>query len=191
MKPYFDQETERKLLQLGRKKFVKTLTLTILWCVMVLGAWIAYIVYSGRSWNSPSVFAYPLLCLLPFFPFRVQKILFSKNFYGTVESARLVPSHKAISGPITYSQAKELEIMTAEVVFRGDHGEKRAVTYTEASVLAKDLYYRKDDRVLVIRGLKYPVKYPIPETEEYICPVCGNFIKPGKRSCRWCRTDFG
>ena len=80
MKPYFDQETERKLLQLGRKKYVKTLTLTILWCVLVLGAWIAYIVYSGRSWNSPSVFAYPLLCLLPFFPFRVQKILFSKTF---------------------------------------------------------------------------------------------------------------
>lgn len=190
MKEFFDKDTEAKLLKLGRKKYAKTLILTILWILLVLAAWIFYMVKMNRAWNTPSAFAYPLLCLLPFFPFRVHKTLFSKTFYGTVESARFSVVHKAVSGPITYSQAKELEIVTADVVFRGDKGEKRSAAYREASVLAHDLYYKKDDRVLVIRGLKYPVKYPIPEAEEYLCPVCGNFIKPGKRTCRWCKADF-
>lgn len=25
---------------------------------------------------------------------------------------------------------------------------------------------------------------------EYICPVCGNYIKVGKRICKWCKADF-
>ncbi len=132
----------------------------------------------------------PLLCILPFYPLKVQKTLLTKTFYGKVAYAKFSSNYKTATGPITWNQAKELEMLTAEVLFTGDHGEKYRVTYKESSVLANEIYYKQDDRVLVIRGLKYPVKYPIPDEEQYLCPVCGNFIKPGKKHCQWCKSDF-
>ena len=147
-------------------------------------------ILSKKPLNSPSNFIYPLLCILPFYPFKAHKTLFTKTFYGKVETAKFQNKYKTTTGPVTWNQAKELEILAAEVVFKGDKGEKYTVTYKESSVLANDIYYKPRGRVLVIKGLKYPVKYPIPEAEEYICPVCGNYIKPGKRVCGWCKADF-
>ena len=185
-----DPNTERKLLRLGNKKYFKTLALTILWCVGVLSAGAVWAILSERPINSPSNFIFPLLCILPFYPLKVHKLLRTRTFYGKVESAKYSSQYKTTTGPITWNQAKELEFLTADVVFKGNHGEKFVVTYKESSVLSKDIYYKQDDRVLVIRGLKYPVKLPIPDDAEYICPVCGNFIKPGEKRCQWCRSDF-
>lgn len=190
MQEYFDKETEQKLILLGRKKYTKVLTLTILWIVGVLTAGIVWTLAAAKPLNSPSNFIYPLLCLLPFYPFRVHKILFTRTFYGKVETAKFQNKFKTTTGPVTWNQAKELEILAAEVVFKGDKGEKYAVVYKENSVLSNEIYYKPRERVLVIKGLKYPVKYPIPDDAEYICPVCGNFIKPGKRLCGWCKADF-
>ncbi len=185
-----DPNTERKLLKLGNKKYSKTLALTILWCVGILSVGAVWTILSERPINSPSNFIYPMLCILPFYPFKVHKLLRTRTFYGKVKSAKYSSRYKTTTGPITWNQAKELEVLTAEVVFRGDHGEKFVTTYKESSVLSKEIYYKQDDRVLVIQGLKYPVKLPIPEDAEYLCPVCGNFIKPGKKRCGWCKSDF-
>lgn len=190
MKEYFDKDIENKLTALGNKKYCKALILTIAWIGLMMTAWIFFTIKSERSFDDPSNFIYPLLCVLPFFPFKVQSILMTKTFYATVASAKFSSKYKTVTGPMTWTQTKELEVLAAEVLFKGDNGEKYTVTYKEASVLANDIYYKQGDRVLVIRGLKYPVKYPIPDTEEYICPVCGNFIKVGKKSCGWCKADF-
>jgi len=190
MQEYFDKETEQKLILLGKKKYAKTLILTALWIIGVLTAGITWTIMAEEPINSPSNFIYPLLCILPFYPFKAHKILFTKTFYGKVESAKYSSQYKTVTGRMTIHQMKELEVDTANVSFKGDHGESYAVTYKEASVLANDIYYKQRDRVLVIKGLKYPVKYPLPDDSEYICPVCGNYIKPGKRVCGWCKADF-
>ncbi len=190
MKEHLSPETERKLISLGNRKYFRALFLTVGWIMLMIVLWIITALKWNRSFTSPSNFVYPVLCVLPFFPFKVYKILMTKTFYGNVASAKFSNAYKTTTGPITWNQAKELDILTADVVFMGENGAKFAVTYKEESVLAHELYYKQGDRVLVIRGLKYPVKVPIPETEEHICPVCGNFIKVGKKRCQWCKSDF-
>lgn len=190
MKERFPPETERKLLALGNRRYFRVLTLTIGWILLVFAVWLYTAFRSERGFTSPSNFVFPLLWVLPFYPFRVQNTLRSKTFYANVVSAKYSSTFKALTGPMTWKQMREMEVSTADVVFDGDHGERLCVTYKERSVLANEIYYKPGDRVLVLRGLKYPVKYPIPDDAEYLCPVCGNFIKPARRRCPWCKANF-
>ena len=190
MKERFPPETERKLLALGNRRYLRVLALTIGWILLVLAAWLYTAFHFARGFTSPSNFVFPLLWVLPFYPLRVQNTLCGKTFYANVVSAKYSSTYKALTGPMTWKQMREMEVSTADVVFDGDHGERLRVTYKERSVLANEIYYKPGDRVLVLRGLKYPVKCPIPDDAEYLCPVCGNFIKPGRRRCQWCRANF-
>ena len=190
MKERFPPETERKLLALGNRRDFRVLALTIGWILLVLAAWLYTAFHFARGFTSPSHFVFPLLWVLPFYPLRVQNTLCGKTFYANVVSAKYSSTYKALTGPMTWKQMREMEVSTADVVFDGDHGERLRNTYKERSVLANEIYYKPGDRVLVLRGLKYPVKYPIPDNAEYLCPVCGNFIKPGRRRCPWCKANF-
>ncbi len=183
-------KTERRLIALGNRKYCTALILTVGWIVLMLALWVLSDLYWGRPFLSAYNLAFPALCILPFFPFKVQRILRMKTFYGEVVSAKFSTVYKSPIGLPSVWSTKELDLPAGTFVFRGKNGMEYAATYTKDSVLAHELYYKQGDRVFVIRGLKYPVKIPIPEAQEYLCPACGNFIKPGKRRCAWCRSDF-
>ncbi len=192
MADYFDKSTEKKLLALGRKKYLKTLFLTIAWFLLVIALWVGITRATGRDLLEPSSCLYTLLLILPFYPLRVQRVLFTKTFYGKVGVVKMANQNKSITGLVTSAQIqKEMEEQGVLVQFNGDRGERYTVYYREQSILANhELYYQPGDRVLVIRGLRFPVKYPIPEDAPYVCPVCGHQIKIGHRNCGWCKADF-
>ncbi|MBQ7923341.1 MAG: hypothetical protein IJ325_12345 [Clostridia bacterium] len=188
MYPRLDKNTERKLIALGKRQYYKVLLLTSLWIVGVIAAWYAYAVTRERPLTHPTSFIFPLLIILPFFPFHAHRVLLSKTFYGRVMSAKYRMKRKLIL--LSYAEMRNPEYLTADVVFVGRNGEKVETNYKLASILADRIYYKPDDYILSIRGLKYPIKCPIPENREHICPLCGSFIKVGKRRCSWCRADF-
>lgn len=188
MYPKLDMHTEKRLIALGNKKFIKTLLLTIGWTAAVLYLWYLYVISFERSFTHPTCFAFPLLLILPYFPFQAHKILFGKTFYGRVMSAKYRMRRKWIT--LTVAEMRNAEYQTADVRFVGRDGEIVQINYKQKSILAKNIYYKPDDYIFFVRGLRYPVRYPIPDDQEQICPSCGSFMKAGKRRCGWCKADF-
>ncbi len=192
MADYFDPRTERKLKALGQRNYIKTLCLTLLWFALVAVAWFLLIPHSGGSPTEPSSFIFPLLLILPFSPFHAHRVLFGKTFYGKVVLAQAESKPQGISagGVPLYRTAGKAFYATAEhVVVVGGNGERLDTFYREPTILGMD-YYQKGDRVLVIRGLRYPVKCPIPEDVPYVCPSCSHHINIGQRRCGWCKAEF-
>ncbi|MBP3368307.1 MAG: hypothetical protein J6L71_02625 [Clostridia bacterium] len=191
MKERLDKRTEDKLIQIGRKKYITAIVLTTLWFVLVIFAWIYLTDKFNRSLTEPSSFVYPLLLVLPFYPFRVYELFKTKTFYGEITTAKYGRRVRATGDFMTWKQANSMEEQFAEIVVMGDSGKSFATKYKKGSILHDEIFYKPGDRVFVVRGLKYPIKCPIPKDEEYICPSCGNFVHAGRRRCSWCKTDWG
>ena len=191
MKERLDKRTEDKLIQIGRKKYITAIVLTALWFVLVIFAWIYLTDKFNRSLTEPSSFVYPLLLVLPFYPFRVYEIFKTKTFYGEITTAKYGRRVRATGDFMTWKQANSMEEQFAEIVVMGDSGKSFTTKLTKGSILHDEIFYKPGDRVFVVRGLKYPIKCPIPTDEEYICPSCGNFVQAGRRRCSWCKTDWG
>ncbi len=194
-KTFFDKSTlhpreERKLRALGRRKLIKAWILTILWYAAVMGGWAYITVRFNRSITHPGSFIFLFLLALPIYPLKIYRVLFAKSFYATVGEVKFSEAVKLVVGRVTIRQARNLEYEIVSVTFHGDNGEKQTITYKEANVRADNCYYKFGDRVLVLPGLKYPVKVPIPEKERMLCPVCGVFMKKGERRCSWCKANF-
>lgn len=188
MYPRLDIHTEKRLIALGKKRFWKVLLLTVAWIVAIIILWRLYLIHFNRLFTHPTSFAFPLFMILPFFPFHAHRTIFGKTFYGRVMSAKYRKKRKIFL--LTAADMKNADYLTADVVFVGRNGESVTINYKLKSILDGNIYYKPDDYILFVRGLNYPVKYPIPEDKENICPVCGNFIKAGKRRCGWCKADF-
>lgn len=191
MKERLDKRTEDKLIQIGRRKYIRAIVLTALWFVLVIFAWIYLTDKFNRSLTEPSSFVYPLLLVLPFYPFRVYEIFKTKTFYGEITTAKYGRRVRATGDFMTWKQANSMEEQFAEIVVMGDSGKSFTTKLTKGSILHDEIFYKPGDRVLVVRGLKYPIKCPIPKDEEYICPSCGNFVHAGRCSCSWCKSDWG
>ncbi len=197
-KTFFDKSTlhpreERKLKALCRRKLIKAWGFTVLWYAAVIAGWAYITVTMNRPVLDPGLIVYLALFILPFYPFRVHRTLFSKSFYANVGAVKYADDLKLVQGAVmrggrTIARAYEREVLS--VTFHGDNGDKITVLYNEHNVRADGGYYKFGDRVLVLKGLKYPVKVPLPEDERMICPVCGLFIPKGERHCSWCNADF-
>ncbi len=197
MKDYYDRSKldpveERTLFALSKRKVIKTWVLTLLWLAAVAGLWVYITVAMNRPVTHPGSFVFLLLLMLPFYPLRAHQVMFGKSFYATVGTADFVVKTKGAAGPTTFRQMTKLEYIAYAVTFYGEHGERKTVVYKEGSVHAKDGYYKQGDRVLVLAGLKFPVKCPMPTgSEKMLCPACGHELKEGQRHCGWCKADFG
>jgi len=204
---FFDKSTfhpreERKLRALCRRKLIKAWALLALWYAAVMGGWGYMTVTMNRPMLGADTFVYLILLALPFFrPFRVHRILFAKTFYANVGQVKYTEDLKVVQGAVmrrgrTVARAYEREVVS--VTFHGDNGERETIVYNEHNVRGDNCYYKYGDRVLVLKGLRYPVKVPLPETEKMLCPVCGIFLKDDAadpydttpRKCSWCGADF-
>ncbi len=194
-KTFFDKPTlhtreERKLKALAKRKLIKAWVLTVLWYAAVIAGWAATVFYMRRPVTHPGSFIFMLMLVLPFYPLKAHTVLFGKTFYANVCDVRFGTVTKAAGGFLTIKQAKNLEREALFVTFNGDKGERKTVIYKEENIMMSGGYYKIGDRVLVLQGLKYPVKVPLPEDGKMLCPVCGMFTKEGKRKCGWCNADF-
>ena len=134
------------------------------------------------------IMRFSFFCILPFFPFNAHKIIFSKTFYATVSynvHSTLFDSLKRASG-----MQRPESVSALEVVCKKDDGKEFTILYKKSNYLMEGLHYQEGDQVFFVRGLKYPMKFPLQDDQEYTCPVCGKTINGENLICARCHLDL-
>lgn len=188
MNRYLDKEDEIKLVSLGNKRYYKILTLTVAWITLVLGSFVYFMLIRRRNFLDLRNYIILVLCILPFFPFNAHKILFSKSFYATVSYTVHSTQFESLKRASGIQRPERVAVL--EVVYKKDNDEEFTIAYKKNNYLMEGLHYQEGDRVFFARGLKYPVKFPIQNNQEYTCPVCGKTINDGNMICTRCHLNL-
>ncbi len=62
--------TEQKLIVLGNKRYYRALVLTIAWLILVLAAFVVFMIVSDSSFSDSRNYIILILSILPFFSIR-------------------------------------------------------------------------------------------------------------------------
>ena len=188
MNGYLDKNTESRLVAIANKRYYRVALLSAGWIFAVLFGWLAFMIFGTRSFSLVPNYIPLLLLIVPFFPFSAHKVILSKTFYATVD-------HK-----VSYTQFQQLKeayvsgrpdtVEALSVKFRSDDGKEFSVIYKKKNYVMDGIHYEEGDRVLFVRGLKYPFKFPITDEVERTCPVCGRTIAIEQRVCGKCNFDY-
>lgn len=188
MKEYLNKNAERNLLELGNKKFYKALILTVIWEIFIFTLWFVWVVKFQRPLEDIRTYLPLVFCAIPFCPFSAHKILFSKSFYATV--AYTVNETQFDTLRQAYVSNRPEVINVLEVTYEKDNGKKFALVYKKDKYLVNGLHYDEGDRVFFVKGLKYPMEFPLPEDKDFKCPVCGRTVTADSKTCSRCKIDF-
>ena len=188
MKEYLDKNTERKLIALGNKRFYRVLVLTVAWILFVIIGFITFVLNEGRSFTDAQNYVILLFCVLPFFPFSVHKTLFSKTFYATVSYTVNETQFDTLRQAYVSNRPEVVNVL--EVTYIKDDGKRFTRVYKKDKYLMEGLHYDEGDRVIFIRGLKYPMEFPLPEGKEFKCPICGRTVTADSKVCGRCKMDY-
>ena len=188
MKNKLDPKIEARFIALGNKRYYRTLVLTVVWILLVIAAFLVFVISTESSFADLGNYLILILCIIPFFPFSAHKVLLSKSFYASVSHA----TDNALFDELRkayVSNRFDVE-NTRSVTFEKDSGEKFTVSYKIKSYIMDGLHYGEGDRVFFVRGLKYPLKFPITVGKEFTCPVCGHSLSAEDTVCKSCKLDF-
>ncbi|MBO5968747.1 MAG: zinc ribbon domain-containing protein [Clostridia bacterium] len=188
MKNKLDLKIEARFIALGNKRYYRALVLTAVWILLVIAAFLVFVISTERSFADLGNYLILLLCIIPFFPFSAHKILLSKSFYASVSLATDDALYDELRKAYM-SNRFDVENVRS-VTFEKDSGEKFTVSYKIKSYIMDGLHYEEGDRVFFVRGLKYPLKFPITEGMEFKCPVCGHTVSAEDTVCKSCRLNF-
>lgn len=190
MKQYLGKNAESKLTALGNRRFYKALIFTLTWEILLIAVWIAWSVISLMSFGDMRTYLPLALGVIPFYPFKVHKILFSNSFYATVSYTANEAQFDSLKK--SYASAKFCPdvVNVLEVTYERDDGKKFTVAYKKDKYLLDGLHYDEGDRVFFVRGLKYPMEFPLPADKDIKCPVCGRTVTADSKTCNRCKIDF-
>ena len=180
---------EQKLRSLGNKRYYRTLILTVVWVALVLTGFLVFMIVSKRSFADFRNYLILLLCLLPFFPFGAHKILLSQTFYATVSYGVNANQFESLKWA-GHNNHRPERVAVLEITFKRDDGKEITIAYKKSTYPGKGFHYAEGDRVLFVRGLKYPYKLPAAEHEKFTCPVCGTTVESEQPVCRGCHLDL-
>ena len=180
---------EQKLIALGNKRYYRTLVLTVAWLILVMAAFVVSMTLGKRSLAEPRNYLVLILWVLPFFPFSAHKILFSKTFYATVSYGVNANQFESLKWA-GHNNHRPERVAVLEITFKRDDGKEIMITYKKSTYPGKGFHYAEGDRVFFVRGLKYPLKYPITDGEKFTCPVCGTTVEVEQPICRGCHLDL-
>ena len=190
MKEYLNKNSERKLQELGNKRFYKVLVLTVAWITFVVVSFVMFVISDGRSFAEMRNYILLAPCILPFFPFSAHKTLFSKTFYATVAYTVNATQYGQIKRAYVSQKYGVESVSVLEVTYTRDDGQKFTVVYKKDKYLINDLHFDEGDRVFFARGLKYPMEFPLPEGKAFKCPVCGRSVQADSQVCSRCKTNY-
>ena len=180
--------TKRKLISLGNKRYYRVLALTVAWLILVLAAFAVFMIRPKSSFAEPQNYIILILCLLPFFPFGAHKVLLSKTFYATVSYGVNATQFEGLEWAGTRNRPTKVDVL--EITFKRDDGKEILIAFKKDPFPMKGLHYGEGDRVLFVRGLKYPYKFPAAEGEKLTCPVCGTTVESEQPVCKGCRLNL-
>ncbi len=127
-----------------------------------------------------------VLCVIPFF--FTYKILSSKTFYATVNYTIDSTQFQQLKEAYVRDRPETVEVL--EVRFKKDDEKEFTIQYKKKNYVMDGIHYDSGDRVLFVRGLKYPIEIPITAAIERTCPVCGRTLESQKMICKRCNFDF-
>lgn len=186
MNEHLDRSTEARLIAIGNKRYYKAVTFTIVWSVIIGTFWLAFMLLGNRSFTLIANYLPLLLCFFPFF--FTYKTLFSKTFYATVDHKTDYTQFQQLKEAYVHNRFDTVEALS--VKFKKDNGKDLTIVYKKKNYVLEGIHYNDSDRVLFVRGLKYPIKFPITDTEERTCPICGRTIHIGYAECPRCKFDY-
>ena len=186
MNTHLTPTAEAKLTALGNKRYYRTLALTVAWLIFVTAAFVVSVTLGKRSLAEPRNYLVLILWVLPFFPFAAHKVLFSKTFYATVSYGVNANQFESLKWA-GHANHRPERVAVLEITFKRDDGKEITITYKKSTYPGKGFHYAEGDRVLFVRGLKYPYKLPAAENEKLTCPACGTTVEAEEPVCRGCR----
>ena len=127
MKNKLDPKIEARFIALGNKRYYRTLVLTAVWILLVIAAFLVFVISTERSFADLGNYLILLLCIIPFFPFSAHKILLSKSFYASVSLATDDALYDELRKAYM-SNRFDVENVRS-VTFQKDSGEKFTVSY--------------------------------------------------------------
>ncbi len=188
MNTHLTPTAEAKLTALGNKRYYRTLALTVAWLIFVTAAFVVCVTLGKSSLAEPHSYLILVLWVLPFFPFGAHKILLSKTFYATVSYGVNANQFESLKYQSGWNVPQKVSVL--EITFKRDDGKEITITYKKSTYPGKGFHYAEGDRVLFVRGLRFPCKLPCAEAEKFTCPLCGTTIEAETMVCRSCRTDL-
>ena len=188
MNEYLDKSTESKLISIGNKKYYRTAMLTIGYIALVIVFWLFFMIFFNRSFELIINYIPLFICILPFFPFLVHKTLFSKTFYATVNYTVNSTQFQQLKEAYVRERPETVDVL--EIKFKKDDGKEFAIIYRKKNDITNGIHYESGDRVLFVRGLKYPFKFPINNTAERTCSICGRTVDIKSMTCKRCKFDY-
>lgn len=189
MNTHLTPTAEAKLIALGNKRYYRTLALTVAWLIFVTAAFVVSVTLGKRSLAEPQSYLVLILWVLPFFPFGAHKVLFSKTFYATVSYGVNANQFESLKWA-GHANHRPERVAVLEITFKRDDGKEITITYKKSTYPGKGFHYAEGDRVLFVRGLKYPYKLPAAEHEKLTCPACGTTVKAEEPVCKGCRLNL-
>lgn len=189
MNTHFTPTAEAKLTALGNKRYYRTLALTVAWLIFVTAAFVVSMSLGKHSWAEPRGYLVLILWILPFFPFGAHKVLLSKTFYATVSYGVNANQFESLKWA-GHANHRPERVAVLEITFKRDDGKEITIAYKKSTYPGKGFHYAEGDRVLFVRGLRFPCKLPCAEAEKFTCPLCGTTMEAEAMVCRSCRTDL-
>ncbi|MBQ1981868.1 MAG: hypothetical protein II229_01410 [Clostridia bacterium] len=179
---HLDRSVEARLIAIGTRRYYGVTLVTVAWIAAVISQWLFIMISENYSFASVQKYISLVLCAIPFLPFTAHKVLFSKTFYATVD-------HRIKCTQMRYLKGRDTKEALC-IYFIKDNGKKLSVIYQLKDYVMEGLHCQDGDRVLFIRGLKYPLKFPKTDTAEFTCPVCGRTVRADSGTCKQCKFDY-
>ena len=186
MNEYLDKKIEQKLIDIGNKRYFRAILLTIGWSILVVIFWLLFMILGCHSFLFIANYVPLVLCALP--GFFTWKTLSSKTFYATVNYTVNSTQFQQLKEAYVSDRPETVDVL--EVRFKKDDGKEFTTQYKRKNYVMDGIHYDSGDRVLFVRGLKYPIVLPITGVIERTCPVCGRTLEAQKMTCKRCNFDF-
>ena len=186
MNEYLNKKIEQKLIDIGNKRYYQVMLLTIAWSILVVIFWLLFMILGSHSFLFVANYVPLVLCALPCF--FTWKTLSSKTFYATVNYTVNSTQFQQLKEAYVRDRPDTVDVL--EVRFKKDDGKEFTTQYKRKNYVMDGIHYDSGDRVLFVRGLKYPIVLPITDTIERTCPVCGRTLEAQQMTCKRCNFDF-
>lgn len=180
-----DRRTEEAFVKLNRSRVISTAASIVLWSAAVLLFAAYWIPHTGREIFSPYSAPFPVLLMLPFWPFRLHRRFIGKPGYAVVTKAEIGHRTKArATSRGRYGGMSMSTVAFGVLMLRIESGESITVDISPEAVR----YYESGEKVYRMPAYKYPVKCTYDYEEDVFCPSCGTYSKVGRKRCPKCFT---
>lgn len=189
-KTALSEKAMRQLTMMNRRKKLVYLSFTLIYAIVDIILWYKWGQQRGGM-LTPNCAFFPLLLVIPFYPFRVHEKIFGKSYYATVISHEIDEIN--VSGKGAGAAAGRM-VRTGGVATKKVNvlklRLKRGDTVALRLKLDSPAKYEKDDVVYKLSAFMYPVQCSWDEELKIFCPSCGASIDRTHKKCPICKTTL-